>query len=194
MHHVRREVPQDPLVVGDQEHTHLRPFPAHLVDTLRDDLQGVDVEAGVGLVEDRHVGLQQRQLQHLGALLLAAGEAVVQIAVHEPGVDGQSLHPVHERQAHLQHRHVEALPGRHRLTQEVEDGDAGELFRVLEAEEHAPLGPLLGRQLGDVLALEPEAAGADLVVRAGQQCLGQGGLPGPVGAHENVDLAGCHGE
>ena len=38
-------------------------------------LQRVDVEAGIGLVEHRELRLQQRHLQDLVALLLAAGEA-----------------------------------------------------------------------------------------------------------------------
>ena len=38
-------------------------------------LQRVDVEAGIGLVEHRERRLQQRHLQDLVALLLAAGEA-----------------------------------------------------------------------------------------------------------------------
>ena len=40
--------------------------------------QGVDVEAGVELVEDGDLGLQHGQLQRLVALLLAAGEVDVE--------------------------------------------------------------------------------------------------------------------
>src|SRR5436305_1296106 len=69
MHDVRREIAQDALVVRDEQHAHLRALPAHLVDPVSDDLQGVDVEPGIGLVEDGHVGFEQGHLQHLGALL-----------------------------------------------------------------------------------------------------------------------------
>ncbi len=44
------------------------------VDTFGHHAQGVDVQAGVGLVEDRDLRLQQTQLQDLVALLLTAGK------------------------------------------------------------------------------------------------------------------------
>src|SRR5919204_6580391 len=72
---VRLDVVQDPLVVRDHEGAHLR---AHeLTYSGGDDPQGVDVEAGVGLVEDGDAGSQHRHLQDLDALLLTAREAVV---------------------------------------------------------------------------------------------------------------------
>ena len=53
--------------------------------------QRVDVEAGVGLVEHGDVGLEQRHLEHLVALLLAAGEALVQVALLEAVVHAEAL-------------------------------------------------------------------------------------------------------
>ena len=67
------------------------------VDALGHDPQGVDVEARVGLVEDRELRLQHRHLEHLEALLLAAREAVV----HVPG---------REAVLHLEERHLLAHP------------------------------------------------------------------------------------
>ena len=49
--------------------------PAELVDAVGDDAQRVDVEPGIGLVEDGELGLEHRHLEDLVALLLAAGEA-----------------------------------------------------------------------------------------------------------------------
>ena len=72
---------QDALVVGDDQDAHVGA--GELVDALGDGAQRVDVEAGVGLVEDRDLRPQQRQLQQLHALLLAAGEAVVEVAAGE---------------------------------------------------------------------------------------------------------------
>ena len=43
----------------------------------------VDVEAGVGLVEDRDLRLQHRHLQDLRALLFATGEPVIDVAAGE---------------------------------------------------------------------------------------------------------------
>ena len=48
---------------------------AQPVDAFGDDLQRIDVEAGIGLVEHREPRLEQRHLQNLVALLLAAGKA-----------------------------------------------------------------------------------------------------------------------
>jgi hypothetical protein len=67
--------------VGDQQHAHVRV--EHRVDAIGDDSQGVDVEPRIGLVEDRHLGLDDRHLEHLEALLLAAAEALVDVARRE---------------------------------------------------------------------------------------------------------------
>ena len=72
------DVVEQALVVGDEQHAQVR---AELrVDALGDDAQGVDVEARVGLVEDRELGLEDGHLEHLQALLLAAREALVDVA------------------------------------------------------------------------------------------------------------------
>ena len=114
-----------------------------------DDLaQRVDVETGVGLVEHGHVGLHQRHLQHLVALLLAARESLVEVALREAGVHAEALGPVDELHADLEHREVvDALAAGHRLAQEVEDRDAGDLLGVLEAEEQAARRALVGGQV-----------------------------------------------
>src|SRR5680860_1444334 len=52
------DVVEQALVVGDDEGAEVRA--AGSVHALRDDLEGVDVEAGVGLVEDRVAGLEHQ--------------------------------------------------------------------------------------------------------------------------------------
>ena len=76
--------------MGDQQDADLAGL-ADPVDALGDDPQRVDVQAGVGLVEDRDLRLEQLELQDLVALLLAAGEALVDVALGE-------------RRVHLQRR------------------------------------------------------------------------------------------
>ena len=76
------DVAQDARVVRDEQDAHVAAA-RDAVDALGDDLERVDVEAGVGLVEDRDLRLQQLHLQDLVALLLAAGEALVDAALGE---------------------------------------------------------------------------------------------------------------
>ena len=62
------------------------------IDALGDDLEGVDVEAGVGLVEDGVFRLEHRHLEDFVALLLAAGEAFVDRARGEFAVHLEQVH------------------------------------------------------------------------------------------------------
>ena len=66
------------------------PVSPHPVHALADDAQSVDVEARVGLVQDRDLRLEQFELQDLVALLLPAGEALVDAALGEGLVDVES--------------------------------------------------------------------------------------------------------
>ena len=118
------EVVEQALVVGDGEDAELGPVAPHLLHALGHDLEGVDVEAGVGLVEDGDLGLEDRHLEDLVALLLAAGEALVEVPVGEGRVHVEALHPLHDRQPQLEHRQVDALAGRQGLAQEVDDRHA----------------------------------------------------------------------
>src|SRR5690606_9274033 len=76
VHEVGLDVPQDARVVRDEHDARVGRL-AHAVDTLGHDAQRVDVEARVGLVEDRELGLEQLELEDLVALLLTAREALV---------------------------------------------------------------------------------------------------------------------
>ncbi len=70
VHEVGPDVTQHPLLTRAHEGTPFgRAQAAHAFGNL---LQRVDVEPGVGFVEDREAWLQHRHLEHLVALLLAA--------------------------------------------------------------------------------------------------------------------------
>ena len=86
VHELRLDVAQDAGVVRDQQDAAVLALRV-AVDALGDDAQRVDVQAGVGLVEDGDLRLEQAQLQDLVALLLAAGEALVDAALGERRVD-----------------------------------------------------------------------------------------------------------
>ena len=81
-----------------------------------------------------------------------------------------------------------------RGAQEVHDRDAGHLGRVLEREEDARLGTLVGREVEDVLAVVEDLARGDLVAGAARQHVGERRLAGAVRAHDGVDLALVEGE
>ena len=194
MDDVRSHLVEQALVVGDQHDAHVRALFADGVDTPSDDAQGVDVEAGVGLVEDRQLRLEDRHLHDLVALLLAAGEPLVEVAVDERRVHPEPLGPLHRGEAQLEHGQVDALACRQRLAQELDDRDAGNLLGVLEGEEHARLGPFVGRPVADVVAVEGDRPRRDLVLGRPHQRRRERALAGPVGAHHGVDLAGADGQ
>ena len=142
MHEVRLDVAQDPGVVGDQQHAGLAGV-ADPVDALADHAQRVDVEAGVGLVEDRDLRLEQLQLHDLVPLLLAAGEALVDVALGERRVHAEALHGALQLAApgaQLRRLAVDRGLGG---AQEVGHRDAGHLDRVLHGQEQAGAGPLV---------------------------------------------------
>ena len=139
MHPVRNDVVQEPLVMGDDEHGAIGT--AQRVHALGDDAQGVDVEARIGLVEDAERRIEQRHLQDLVPLLLAAGEADIERTPQHFRVDLQG-------RSFLAHEAQEVGRGELGLAarlahgvgggaQEGHGGDAGYLHRVLEGEEHA---------------------------------------------------------
>ena len=62
--------------MGDEHQTMLRI--SHVaVDRVGDDFESVDVQTGVGLVKDGEPRVQQFQLSHLGAFLLATRESLI---------------------------------------------------------------------------------------------------------------------
>ena len=116
------------------------------VDAVGDDAERVDVEAGVGLVHEGELGLEHGHLENLAALLFAAGETVVDRARGELPVDLQQVHFGVE--ALVVGGGVEFLALGHAGldggAEEVGDGDAGDFARVLEREEEAGAGALVG--------------------------------------------------
>ena len=93
VHLVRHHVVEQPLVV---RHEHDRALGrAQCVDAVGDHLERVDVEPGVGLVEQGERRLEQAHLQDLVALFLAAGKALVDAAVQ------QALVHAHRRELRL---------------------------------------------------------------------------------------------
>ena len=75
VYEVRHDVVQQTLIVGDENEGALRI--AEGIDAVGDDLEGIDVEARVGLVKDRQPRFEDREVEYLVALFLAARKARV---------------------------------------------------------------------------------------------------------------------
>jgi hypothetical protein len=172
--------------VGDDDRRELRPL--HLVDTLRHDLQGVNVQARVSLVHDGELGVEHEHLQDLVALLLAAGEALVEVPLGELGVHLHDAHLLLDEPVHLHRTELFLAHGVDRGPEEVGHGDARDLTRVLESEEHPELGPLVGLELEDILALESYGASGHLVTRMAHEHVGERALPRAVRTHDRMYL------
>ena len=56
---------------------------AQSVDAVRYDFQRIDIEPGVGLIENRQFRIEHRHLEDLVPLFLTAGETFVHSAIHE---------------------------------------------------------------------------------------------------------------
>src|SRR5665213_134488 len=193
VHELGLDVVEDALVVGDDQRTQTLLL-VQLLDALGDGPQRVDVETRVGLVEDRHIRCEHRHLEDLRALLLATGEAVVEVAGGEGFVDVQQLDRVLQLGAELLHldRFVACARtgalGVDRHAQEVRDGDAGDRDGVLEGEEQPGLGALVRFGRGDVLALEGDRPLGDLIRGMPEEGVGERRLARAVRAHQRVDL------
>ena len=179
--------------MGDEEEAGVG-LVVEAVDALGDDAQGVDVQAGVGLVQDGEAGTEQLHLEDLEALLLTAGEAGVDVALGEGGVHPQVLHGLVDLADPLAHLGGLAVDGGLGRAQEVGHGDAGDLDGVLHGQEEAGPGSLVHAHLQQVDAVEEDLAVGDLIVGVTGDGVGQGGLARAVGAHDGVDLVGVDGQ
>src|SRR5215211_4408746 len=182
---------QDALVVGDDQHAEIGS--RERVDALGDRSQRIDVQTRVGLVEDREAGLHHRQLEDLHALLLAAREAVVEVAARELPWDVDELHRLFRVAAEVLELDL-VLAARLALgvddhAQVLRDGDAGDRDRVLKRHEEAHPSALVGIRIGDFLAVEADRAGGYLQPGVAHDRVGERRLARSVGTHQGVDLA-----
>src|SRR5262245_50781048 len=191
VHHVRHDVVEQPLVVRDHHERALRR--AQPVDAVGDDPEGVDVEAGIGLVEHGDARLEQRHLQDFVALLLAAGEADIDAAPQHLAVDaeltGDLVHPFHEG-GHSQLGLAALLAlGIQRCAQERQSGDAGDFQRVLEGQEQALGGALVRRKRKNILAVEQHLPFRHHITVLAGEHVGERRLTRAVRAHDRVHAA-----
>ena len=138
-------------------------------------------------------GPEHAELDHLGALALAAGEVDVEGPAQEARVEADRLGLVDHPRCVERLALVRAAAERRRVEQRVE-AHAGDLDRVLQREEQPGLGPLPGGLAGQLLAVHRDGPLGHLGAGTSHERMGQGALARAVRAHDHVDLAAAHRE
>ena len=192
----RDDMVQQALIVGDDKHR-----PAGITQNVHPfghDPQRIDIKAGIGLVENRHRRLEQGHLQDLVAFLLTAGKADIHGALQHLVADPQQpcllANDFHEGKL------VDFLfagldpAGIDRRPQEAHPANARKLDRILEGQEHAGTGPLVGLHLQHRLAVHQDVAAGHLITVAACQHIGHGAFAGTVRPHDGMHLAGIDGQ
>ncbi len=168
-----------------------------------DDFDGIAVETAVGFVEQCEAWLEQGQLQDFHPFLFPAGEPVVEVSAGELGIEPQFVHLFSQQCAELAHRDQSLAilafgianigDG---VAEKIGDLHAGNGDRILEGQEDASTGSLVGIHFEQIVAIDCCLSAGDPVQRVPGQGVRQGAFARTVGAHQRVDLAGrdfqCH--
>ena len=179
--------------VGDDEKRAVRPL-AEQAHALADSADRVDVEAGVGLIENRELGLEHEHLQNFGLFLLAAGKAHVQVTLGIALVHMQKRHGLLELFLKVPQPQTVAGLLLERAADERAQRYAGDLQRILEGEENAFFRPLVDGERGDILTVEQNRACGDAVGRIAGDGVAERRLAGAVRSHENMGLVLTDGQ
>src|SRR3569623_838798 len=178
VHMIWHDVIEQALVMGN--HHEGAVIAAQGIDAFGDDLERIDVEAGIGFVENTQRRLQQSHQQYLVAFLLAAGETFVDGAVQELLIHLHELHLLaHQREKIHGVELVEAAMLAHRVhrrLQQIDVAAPGNFDRILKREEDTGTRALLGRQRQQILALINHFAVGDFIAFTARQHVGEGGL------------------
>ena len=132
-----------------RDHQHGAVGRAQRVHAVGHQFQRIDVEAGIGFIQNGELGLEHRHLQNFHALLLAAGEADIQRRA-SACPRGSSARPLFRARsfstfmASSSRLAARAALRVQRGLQKVERGDAGNFHRILQARNM----PLAARSSG----------------------------------------------
>ena len=179
---------EDGRVMGDDEER-LALLLLELLDALGDDADGVDVQTGVGLVEDGEVRVKDEELKDLGLFLFTAGETDVEVAVCIIFRNGQDVRDLLDLFAEVPQFDALARSHLDGVAHEVGDGDAGDFDGVLERHEQARLGALVRGLLEQVEVAVLDGAFGHFIGRVAHDGIAEGGFTGTVRAHEDMGLA-----
>jgi len=180
--------------VGDDKEAAV--LAAHGVHAAGDDLESVDIETGIGFVENGVFWLQHHELEDLVALLFAAGEAFIDTAAGEAAVHLELVHAGVKLLVKFHGVNVLALgqAGLQRGAEEVGVADAGDLMRVLEGKEQAGATAGIDGHVEDVFAIEEDFATGDFVVFVATEDFAQRTFARAIRAHDGMDFTGVDGE
>ena len=158
-------------------------------DALRDDLHGIDVEAGVRLVEQRELRLEHEKLEDFVALLLAAREADVHIAISVLRRNLELFHHRAELLAERQDFDALARDGLLGRANHVLDRDARDFFRRLKREEQSLARTLERLHRREVFAFEQHLSARDRVFRMTHDDVHERRFAGTVRAENDMHFA-----
>ena len=168
------------------------------VDAVADDFERVNVQAGIGFVEDGELGFEHGHLENLRAFFFAAGETFVDGALEQIVLQFQQFHFVpHEREKFNRVEFLLALVLAdfiQRGLEKVSAVHAGNLDRILEREEQAFARTFLGIEIEQVFAVIKHFAAGDVVTITARQDGGQRAFAAAVRPHDGVDFARIDGE
>ena len=193
---IGHDIIEQALIMGDQQRGTI--WPAHRIDAIGNNAQRIDVEAGIGLIEHGKEWLQHVHLHHLVALLLAARKTLVHGALHH--VEGQAqffgrgLGQLHEFRARRFRFAAQGALGVERRAQEQQVRNAGDLHRILQAQEQTGSSAFVRRLGQQILTAEGHRTAGHFIAGAAGQNIGQGGFAGAVWPHDSVHFTGIHGQ
>ena len=157
--------------MGDHQHATIRR--AQCVHTVGNDLQRIDIEAGIGFVEYREFRFEYRHLQNFVTLLLAAGETDIErapqhivIDVQRPGLLSHELQELHRVHSALPAMRAHGVHGR---LQERRGGNARNFDGILKSEKQAGPGALVRIHFHQICAVEQNLARGHFIAVAPRQ-------------------------
>ena len=178
--------------MGDEQHG-LVGLTHDAVDAVANHAQRIDVEAAVGLVENRKRGIDDAHLHHLVAFLLAAGESDIHRTL-------EHIH-IHAQCARLLARDFQEFAAGQwslaamlalriqRLAQELDVGNAGDFDRILEAEEQAGSSAFMRFEGQQIFAVEGHRSFGHFIAGPPGQHITERRFARAIGAHNRMDFA-----
>src|SRR5699024_1199467 len=193
VYEVRNNVVEDALVVRNHDDSAVGLLLVG-VDSVGNDAQRVNVEAGAGLIHDSELCLEKVKLHNLVALLLAAGEALVNGTSDEGLVDMPTLTSLLQLVITLTKLSCFAANSGDSGAHALAHLHASNRGWVLHSEEKTCACTLINLKIDDVLAIEKNFTLGNLITRMTSDNVGQGGLARAVRAHDCMGLTGVNGQ